>query len=298
MPTIRLDAIDLYYETHGDPAAPPLLLINGLNSQLVRWPQGWVDTLVDRGLYVIRFDNRDVGLSSETPGSPPDPATVVAAIVAGDPPPVPYTLSDMAADAVGLLDHLGLDRAHVLGMSMGGMIAQTIAVEHPDRLVSLISLMSHTGDRRVGRPGPGVMEAMMVATPPDRDQAIAHDARTTELWSGPHYDFDHLVELNREAFDRSVRPRAMAFQVAAVIAGGDRTEALGAVAVPTLVIHGRADSLVDLSGGEATAEAIPGAELLIVDDLGHDLFPPSWPSLADAVEAHVRRAEQQGGQSR
>lgn len=289
MPTAAVNGIDITYEVHGDPDDPPLVLINGLGSQLVRWPQGWIVALVERGLHVIVFDNRDVGLSSATPGTPPKLAEVTASLAAGEPPPVPYTVSDMAADTVGLLDHLGFERAHVLGMSMGGMIAQTVAIEHPERVASLTSVMSSTGDRSVGRSSPEALAMLMTRAPEGREAAIDHDTDAAKTWAGPHYDHDHLRALNETAYDRSHRPEAAAFQMAAITASGDRTERLGGVTAPTLVIHGRADTLIDVSGGEATAAAIPDAELLVLDDMGHDLFPPVWPRLADAVAAHVER---------
>ena len=284
----QVNGVELCYDTFGDAGDPALLLVHGLGTQLTGWDEAFCGALCDRGLYVIRYDNRDVGLSSKTP--PPAPV-----ILPPDRPGVgfrlgsepPYTLSTMAADAAGLLDHLGLAAAHVAGASMGGMIAQHLAFEHPERVHSLTSIMSTSGDPQVGRASREAITALM--SPPQSDRA-AHVEQAVRNWavlSGPLYDPDRARRRAAASFDRSFHPLGSAFQFAAITADGDRTERLKEVACPTLVIHGRADRLIDVSGGEATAAAIPGARLLVLDEMGHDLPEPLWPQLIDAIAGHT-----------
>jgi pimeloyl-ACP methyl ester carboxylesterase len=287
MPIATGSGIEVNYESFGDPADPTLLLINGLGSQMIRWRPDFCAALVDRGLHVVRFDNRDTGLSTHM-GEPVDMRAVRQALAAGEAPPVPYLLSDMAADAVAVLDALGVERAHVLGVSMGGMIAQTVAIEHPDRVRSLISVMSTTGDRDVGGSTP---EAYAELTrPPSRSREEYQDAAVDHagVWGSPGlYDPDELRREAGEAWDRGVDPAGVARQFAAVIASGSRSARLAELDVPTLVIHGTADTLILPTGGRRTAEVIPGAELLIVEDMGHDTPRPLWPHLVEAVTAHI-----------
>jgi len=292
MPHVSLPTgIELEYETYGDAADPTLLLVCGYTSQLNGWDIGLVERLVAQGLHVVRYDNRDVGLSSKVDGSA-SPMKVLKAQLAGDAlPPVPYTLSDMAADGIGLLDHLGVERAHVAGVSMGGMIVQTMAIEHPGRVASLVSVMSSTGDPRVGAPSPEAREALLAAPPSGRDAYIDASTRA-EVWASRKYA-DHGAMRARAAhdYDRMFYPQGAVLQLAAIYASGDRSDALQHLDVPTLVIHGRDDTLITPSGGEATASLVPGSKLLLVSDMGHDLPPPLWPVFAEAIGGHIRIVE-------
>ena len=292
VPTVPVNDIELCYESYGPDDAPPLLLVMGLGAQLTLWPTGLVSALLERGFRVIRFDNRDVGLSSKTPGPPPDVAALFLDYLAGRPLVAPYTLSELAADAMGLLDALAIPAAHVVGASMGGMIAQTIAIEHPDRVLSLTSIMSTTGDPSVGQPDPDALLALLTPAPTDRQGAIEQNVATSRLISGDLFDEARSRAIATETYDRCFHPEGVAFHLAAVGASGDRTEGLREVAVPTLVVHGRRDPLITLSGGEATAAAIPGAELLVFGQMGHDLPDRYWPQLADAIGNIATRGDQ------
>jgi pimeloyl-ACP methyl ester carboxylesterase len=281
--------IVLEYVTVGDPANPPLLVVNGYTSQLISWQQGYVDRLVEQGLFVIRFDNRDVGLSTKLDGQRVSPGAVLSASLAGEAlPPVPYTLSDMAADGIGLLDHLGIDRAHIVGNSMGGMIVQTMAIEHPGRIASVTSVMSSTGDPRVGRPTPEARDALLAPPPPNRDDFIAA-ALNSRIWASKRYcDDDWLQEVAAAQYDRCFYPEGATRQLAAIYASGDRGAGLKTLEVPMLVIHGRDDTLITPEGGERTAELVPGSRYLLLSDMGHDHPAPLWPVLAEAIGGHVR----------
>jgi len=291
MPRAEANGIELEYETFGSPDDPAIVLISGLGAQLITFHPDFCDQLVCRGYYVIRFDNRDVGLSTHLDGVAADPMAVMSASLSGEElPPVPYTLSDMASDAVGLLDHLGIDRAHVLGASMGGMIAQTIAIEHPDRCLSLTSVMSSPGDPRAGKPTPEALAALM-APPPSERAAYVAAADRTKVWSSKRwFDADRARERAGASFDRAFYPEGATRQLAAIYASGDRTELLAGVEVPTLVIHGRDDNLITPSGGTLTAEAIPEASLLLLAHMGHDMPEPLWPVIVDAVISHTVHA--------
>ena len=291
MPTAAIDDIEICYESFGPDEAPPLLLVMGFTAQMTLWPTGFVAELLERGFRVIRFDNRDAGLSSKTPGDPPDGAALLMAAMTGQPVEAPYTLSDMAGDAIGLLDHLDIDAAHVVGASMGGMIVQTMAIEHPERVRSMTSIMSTTGDPAVRAAEPAAMAALLTPPPADRAAAIAATAEVGRIISGPLFDPADAAERAREAYDRCFHPAGAGFQLAAIAASGDRTDALRTLDVPTLVIHGRGDPLITLSGGLATAEAINGADLLVLGDMGHDLPKPYWAQMADAIIGVARQAE-------
>jgi pimeloyl-ACP methyl ester carboxylesterase len=281
--------IELEYVTTGDPGHPPLLVVNGYTSQLISWQRGYVDQLVSQGLFVIQFDNRDVGLSSKLDGQRVSPGAVLTASLQGEPiPPVPYTLSDMAADGIGLLDHLGIDRAHIVGNSMGGMIVQTMAIEHPDRIASVTSVMSSPGDPRVGRPTPEARDALLAPPPPGRDDYIAASLNSRVWASRKHYDPDWLLEIAAAQYDRCFYPEGATRQLAAIYASGDRSAGLSTLEVPMLVIHGRDDTLITPEGGERTAELVPGSRYLLLSDMGHDHPAPLWPVLAEAIGGHVR----------
>jgi pimeloyl-ACP methyl ester carboxylesterase len=281
--------IELDYVTTGDPADPPLLVVNGYTSQRISWPEGYVAQLAAQGLFVIQFDNRDVGLSTKLDGQHVSPGAVLSASLRGEPlPAVPYTLSDMAADGIGLLDHLGIDRAHIVGNSMGGMIVQTMAIEHPDRIASVTSVMSSTGDPRVGKPTPEARDALLAPSPPDRDDYIAASL-TSRLWASKKYcDPEWLQDVAARQYDRCFYPEGATRQLAAIYASGDRSDGLRTLEVPMLVIHGRDDTLITPEGGERTAELVPGSRFLLLADMGHDHPAPLWPVLAEAIGGHVR----------
>ncbi len=282
MPDVRANGVDIRYETTGDPADPALLLIMGLGAQLIGWPDEFCAGLAGRGFHVIRFDNRDIGLSGSLDelGLPDLPA-----IMGGDPATVPYRLADLADDAAALLKELGVDRAHVVGASMGGMIAQQLTIDHPDVVASLCSIMSTTGDRTVGGPSPEAIALMSRPAAADRDEAIANAVVSARVLGSPAYPAaeEEIRQRAARVYDRSFRPAGFARQYAAILASPDRTAALAGVTVPALVIHGEADPLVGVSGGRATAAAIPGAELLVVPGMGHDLPRELWPRLIDAI---------------
>jgi pimeloyl-ACP methyl ester carboxylesterase len=288
--TTRVGEIDLAYETFGSPRDTPLLLVMGLATQMIGWPDEFCRMLAERGLYVIRFDNRDVGLSThlDDAGAPD-----VLAVMGGDHSRVAYRLADMAEDTAGLLDALGLDSAHVAGASMGGMIAQTLAIRHPERVRSLTSIMSTTGDPAVGAPAEAALGVLLAPPATDRESAVQRAVDTYRVIGSPGFEFDEhgLRERAGLSFDRAYNPAGVARQLAAILAGPDRTADLARVAVPTLVVHGEQDALIDVSGGRATAAAIPGAELLVVDGMGHDLPRAVWPELVDRITALVDRVE-------
>jgi pimeloyl-ACP methyl ester carboxylesterase len=283
-------AIELEYETFGNRDDPTLLLVCGYTSQLNGWDAGLCERLVAQGLHVVRYDNRDVGLSSKLTGAV-HPAKVLAAVLAGEPiPDVPYTLSDMADDGIGLLDHLGVERAHIAGMSMGGMIVQMMAIEHPERVASLTSIMSSTGNPRSGASTPEAREALLAPPPNDRAAYIEASTRS-EVWASKRYlDHDRLKARAAADFDRAFYPQGATRQLAAIYATGDRSDRLRTLDVPTLVIHGRDDTLITPSGGEDTAQLIPGSKYLLLADMGHDLPVPLWPVFAEAIGGHVRVA--------
>lgn len=247
----------------------PLLLVNGLGSPSVAFELGFVEQLVARGLSVVRFDNRDVGRSSRCP----DP---------------PYSLCDMAADAVAVLDAAGWDAAHVLGQSMGGMIAQQLAIDHPRRTRSLISFSSTTGNPAFGRPSPEALEALLTVQPPDRDGWLTHRIETERIWASPDlWDAAWVRAKGELMYDYGVDPKGTTRQFRALTGSGDRDEELAGLSVPTLVLHGTADALITPGGGEHTAEIIPGARFVAIDGLGHDLPPARWPELADLIAEFV-----------
>lgn len=282
------NAIEIEYETFGSPEDPTLLLVMGFTAQLTAWDPGLCKMFVDQGFHVVRFDNRDCGLSTHLDGVAASPQKILEAVVAGQAPPAaPYTLSDMAGDAIGLLDHLGVQRAHVLGASMGGMIVQTMAIEHPTRLATMVSVMSTTGDLSVGTPSGEAMEALLAPPPSDRSAYIAASERSM-IWASRRYGDPERLRANAARdYDRAFYPEGATRQLSAIYASGNRSELLRQVTVPTLVIHGRDDTLIHLSGGLATAELIPGADLLLLADMGHDMPEPLWPMIVDAVAGHA-----------
>jgi pimeloyl-ACP methyl ester carboxylesterase len=282
MPIATANGIDICYEELGSPDDPCLLLVTGFKGQLTAFRPDLCALFVEQGLRVVRFDNRDSGLSSKTP----------ADVLSLEAPP--YTVADMALDVVGLLDHLGIEGAHVVGVSMGGIIAQSLAIDHPNRVLTMASIMSTTGDPTVGGATPEAEAAALAPVPEDRTAAIQHHVDVHKLVSGPHFDEAQTREDATVAFDRSNYPQGGMYQVIAVMADGDRTERLAGVSCPTVVIHGAVDPLVNVSGGEATAKAIPGAELIVLPDMGHELPPGLFPQIVDAVVRNIRRASAAG----
>jgi pimeloyl-ACP methyl ester carboxylesterase len=288
LPTAKANGIEICYDTIGDPSDPTVLLVMGLGGQLIQWDPELCGLIAGRGFHVVRFDNRDVGLSTHHEGGV-DVFGLFTSEASGSPPSsVPYLLFDMADDAVGLLDHLGVERAHVVGVSMGGMIAQSIALAHPARVVTLTSIMSTTGDTDVGHPTAEAMAALVAPPARTREEAQDGAVRQAHVWGSPGlFDEDHLRRLAGESWDRCHEPLGVARQLAAILASGSRSPGLVTLAVPSLVIHGTADTLVQPSGGERTAEVIPDAKLLMVDGMGHDLPRPLWPTLVDAICGHA-----------
>jgi len=280
--------VALYFETFGDRADPALLLVNGLGSQCINYRSEWCELFAASGFFVIRFDNRDVGLSTKFEEHPADMQGVVTALSEGREPDVPYRLSDMADDCVAVLDELGIEQAHVMGVSMGGMIVQQLAIDHPERLHTMTSVMSSTGDRDVGQATP---EALALLTgPPATDRAShieRHLAGIRAYGSPEHYDVERHTGYAGEAFDRCFHPPGVARQMVAIMASGSRSEALGSVAVPTLVLHGDQDRLVDISGGRRTAERIPGARFVVMEGMGHDYPPAYWARWVGLVADHA-----------
>jgi pimeloyl-ACP methyl ester carboxylesterase len=275
------NSIEIAYETIGDPSNPPLLLVMGLGMQLIHWDLELCEQLAERGFYVIRFDNRDAGHSTKIDAPVPDLRRAMLGLRVD----APYLLSDMAEDAFGLLDQLGIEAAHVVGASMGGMIAQTMAIERPERVLSLVSIMSTTGDRRAGRPKLRVWGLLMRQAPRERDAYIERFVRVFRAIGSPGFPLDEerIRELAAATYERGHEVAGTGRQLAAIMASGDRTARLRTLDVPTTVIHGRADPLVPFRGGRATARAIPGARLIPVDGMGHDLPREVWPTIVQAV---------------
>jgi pimeloyl-ACP methyl ester carboxylesterase len=283
------NGIEVAYEAFGDPVNPTVLLVMGLGVQMLGWDAEFCELLAGRGFYAVRFDNRDVGRSTKIEGGPrPD----IMAAALGDTSSASYTLDEMADDCAGLLDHLGVEAAHVVGASQGGMIAQTLAIRHRERVLSLASLMSTTGDRAVGQPHPEALPALMTTPPADRAGFADFVVGTWRVIGSPGFDPDEEALRARAAavYDRGIHPDGTARQLVAILASGDRTEALRRLDLPTVVIHGTEDPLIDVSGGEATAAAIPGARLELIPGMGHDLPRQLWPRFVDLIAENAARA--------
>jgi len=288
VPRVTANELEFEYDTFGEPEAAPLLLIMGLGAQMISWDEDFCAMLADRGFHVTRFDNRDAGLSTKLDHlGVPD----LSDVLGGAEPP--YRLEDLAADAVGILDALGIPAAHVVGASMGGFIAQVIAIRHPERVLSLTSIMSAPGGLRDNAPAtPEATEALMKTPPTDRDGLIEHGVWVRSRISGPaHFDPDEARRKGTRAVDRSVSTAGTARQLAAVAAAPSRVAELGALRMPALVVHGEADPLVPVENGRWTAEAIPGARLLLVPTMGHDIPRPCWPEIVAAIAETARRAD-------
>jgi pimeloyl-ACP methyl ester carboxylesterase len=292
VPVARHGDVAIYYETVGDDADPAIVLVAGLGAQLISWADDWCQAFADAGRRVVRFDNRDCGLSTKLAGVAVDLPAVLAAWAGNGPmPAVPYLLSDMAGDAVAVLDDLGIERADVVGASLGGMIAQTLAIEHGDRVRTLTSIMSSTGEPAFYQSVPEVRAMLLEPLPDGRDAVVA---ATVERWramsSRRYFSPDEAADRAGAAYDRAFFPEGLLRQTAAIRASGSRDTALRTLDIPTLVIHGRADTLILPGAGEHTAELIPGANLFLVHDMGHDLPRPLWPLLIDAILSHTAHA--------
>jgi pimeloyl-ACP methyl ester carboxylesterase len=282
-------AITLCYETFGSDRDPPMLLIMGLGTQMIGWPDEFCAQLAERGFHVVRFDNRDIGRSTRIHGRPPTAGELLRRRIK----PVLYDLGDMADDAAGLLGKLDLAPAHVVGVSMGGMIAQTLAARHPDTVRSLVSIMSMTGSRRSGQPAFRIYPYLLRRPPTEREAYVEHMSRmfATIGSTGLPQDPDRIRDMLARAYDRGLDPAGPGRQLGAIIASGNRTPELRTIRAPTLVIHGSKDPMVSPSGGKATARAIPGARLMIVEGMGHDLPEAGWPQLIPAIADHARAAD-------
>jgi len=292
MANARANGITIEYDTFGKPSNPPMLLIMGLGAQMILWDEAFCEQLAARGHYVVRFDNRDVGLSTKfADAGVPDVVAALTASMSGQPVKAPYTLRDMAADAVGLLDALHIDHAHIVGASMGGMIAQTVAIDHPKRARTLTSIMSTTGAPDLPPAKPEAMAALLSPPPTSRDEAIERSVSVFRTIGSPGFPFEEerFRERAALAYDRCFHPEGAARQIVAIIASGSRREKLRAVKAPTLVIHGADDPLVPLAGGKDTAESVAGAEIMIIAGMGHDLPRPVWPRIIDGITALTTR---------
>ena len=284
--------VRICFETFGDSADPAVLLVMGLGTQMLGWHEDLCRELAGRGLHVIRYDNRDSGRSTHFDQVPPPRPLELATRRFKN---LAYTLDDMADDGIGLLDHLGIERAHVVGASMGGMIAQVMAGRHPARVRSLTSIMSTTGSRRVGNPALKVYPFLLGRPPREKQAYVDRIVKLFGLVGSPGFprDEDELRALLSQSFDRDPSPAGTPRQLAAIMDAGDRTDAVARIAVPTTVIHGDSDRMVSKSGGKATARAIPGAKLELIEGMGHDLPRGVWPRIIDAVAENVARAEKE-----
>jgi pimeloyl-ACP methyl ester carboxylesterase len=288
MPRASVNGTEIEYVTDGDPSDPPLLLVMGLGAQLITWPEGFVERLRRRGFFLVRFDNRDSGLSTKFEGLPD-----IAALFSGtDLSSAPYRVEDMADDAAALLGELGIAKAHVVGVSMGGMITQALVINHRELFLTATSIMSTTGDRAVGAPTGEAMTALLRPVATSREEAIDASVQGSRVIGSPAYPTDERLLRVRAAaaYDRSYCPEGTVRQLGAILGSPDRTEGLRGVRIPFLVVHGEADPLVTPSGGAATAAAVPGSELISIPGMGHDLPEALWDIITDAIVATTELA--------
>jgi pimeloyl-ACP methyl ester carboxylesterase len=290
MSRAKSNGLELEYDTFGSPTDPALVLVMGLGAQMINWDPELCELLAAEGFHVIRYDNRDIGLSTYLDDLP---LPNLPALMAGEVSQAPYLLADMGDDLAGLLDSLGIKKAHITGASMGGMIAQQFVIDHPERVLSLCSIMSTTGDRTVGQSSPEAMAVLMRPAAPTREASIAAGVAGSRVIGSPGFPAteEELVAKATASYDRAFHPAGAARQTAAIVASPDRTEDLRKVTVPTVVIHGEADPLVDQSGGKATAAAVPGAELVIIPGMGHDLPRGVWQTVVENIARNARRAQ-------
>ena len=293
MPRVKANNIEIEYETFGNPSSKPLLLIMGIRAQMIRWEKEFCEKFVEKGFYVIRFDNRDVGLSTKFhEAGEPDIMNVLMKVAKGERIESLYTLNDMADDAAGLLSALGIDKAHICGASMGGAIAQIFAYRHPSRILSLTSIMSSTGNPDLPGPKPEVLKLLNQTTPTTREAIIEDRVNRLRIYHGPSFPFDgeKWREFATISYERSYYPPGYSRQFVAIRATGNIKPFLSSIKAPTLVIHGSEDPLVPVEGGKDTAEAIPGAELLIIEGMGHSLPIEVWPKIVDAITKNASKA--------
>ena len=294
MSRVTANGIQIEYETFGNPSGRPLLLVIGLGGQMIHWDDDLCKDLAERGHYVIRFDNRDVGLSTKfDKAGVPNLIEIFGKIMQGEKIKPPYTINDMADDAVGLLDALGIRKAHICGMSMGGMIAQTIAIRHLSRVLSLISIYSTTGNPEVPQPKPEVTGMLIAPPPSEREANIEHMLGVFKTIAGSEFPLDEkwTRTIMAKSYDRCFYPQGMVRQLVAILTQVNRVPALASVKVPTLVVHGTSDPLAPVEGGKDTAKAIPGAQLMLIEGMGHDLpHGGAWPRIVEAIAAHTLKA--------
>jgi pimeloyl-ACP methyl ester carboxylesterase len=294
MAQAKANSIHIEYETFGDPSSPPLLLIVGLSAQLIYWDEEFCKQLAQAGLYVIRFDNRDSGLSTKFEAAGlPDMSDILRKLMSRQKVTPPYTIDDMAADAVGLLDALKIEKAHLCGMSMGGMIAQSLAIHYPQRVRSLISIYSTTGNPQLPQPKPEVMSLLLTPPPRDRDLFIQFELDLFRALTGPRFGFDEkwIRATMGKAYDRAYYPQGTGRQLVAVMTQSNRKAALQDLKVPTLIIHGDSDPLVSVEAAKDAADAVPGAELIIMEGMGHDLpHGPAWTQIAAHIIAQTKKS--------
>lgn len=295
MPKANANNILIEYETFGNPSSPPILLIIGLGGQLIYWDEEFCRQLAEAGLYVIRFDNRDAGLSTKfDEAGVPDIMDVIGKVVSGQKVTPPYRIEDMAADALGLLDALKIEKAHICGMSMGGMIAQALAVKYPERLLSLTSIYSTTGNPRLPQPKPEVIGLLLTPPPQDREPFIQFNLNVFRALTGPGFGLDEkwVRKIMGRAYDRAFCPQGTVRQLVAILTQANRQPTLKGIKVPTLIIHGDADPLVSVEAGKDAAGAVPGAELKIMEGMGHDLpHGEAWARIAKDIIAHAKKTE-------
>jgi pimeloyl-ACP methyl ester carboxylesterase len=291
MPQAQVGDVTLEYDTFGHQDGTPLLLIMGLGAQMIHWDDDFCDQLADKGHYVIRHDNRDVGLSTHFEGDM-DMMALMADFLAGKQPQVPYTLDHMAADSAGLLDVLGIEHAHICGASMGGMIAQLVACNHPHKARSLTSIMSSTGNPELPKSTPEAQAALTAPRPDGEEETVTRAIENAKVIGSTGFEFDAERTAKRalEAYRRSFNPMGVARQMAAIAANGDRREKLNQLDLPCIVIHGTEDPLVPLAGGEDTHKNISGSKLVKIEGMGHDLPPGAWPEVINAI-CSVTRTE-------
>ena len=288
--SVNANGIRLAYDTFGNSGDPPLVLIMGLGAQMIAWDEVFCTELATRGFWVVRFDNRDVGLSTKLEeAGVPDMQDLLAALNTGAPVDAPYLLRDMADDTVGLLDALGIDSAHIVGLSLGGMIAQELAIHHPRRVRTITCLMSSMGLTEQPPPEPAALQVLLSPPAADRAAHIKNEVAALRVFNGDHFPMDEarIRELAGLAYDRGLCPTGMIRQMAALLASGSRREALEQVNVPALIIHGDADPLSPIDGGRATAATIPGAVLLEIAGMGHHLPSALWTQVIDAIARHA-----------
>jgi pimeloyl-ACP methyl ester carboxylesterase len=294
MPNVAANGIQIEYETFGNSTGRPLLLISGFAMQMIHWDSDLCKDLAARGHYVIRFDNRDIGLSTKlTEAGMPNIPEILGKLLRGEKVTPPYTLDDMATDSVALLDALNIPKAHLCGMSMGGMIAQTIAMRYPNRVISLISISSTTGNPQVPPAKPEIMGLLSTPIPDERQAYIEHRFKILKAISGPASPPDEgwTRKIMAEAYDREFCPEGRARQFVALRTQTNRAPVLSSIKVPTLVIHGTNDPLVSVEGGKDTAKSIPGAELMLIEGMGHDFpYKGPWPRIVEAIAKHTQKA--------